>query len=155
MNEELERVVTEELDRVDFDLVELRRGGTKGRPLLDVRMDRRDGAKVTVEDCARASRAIEARLDADAVLAGMQYVLEVSSPGAQRPLKRAADWRRFVGRKANVASPVLGGRREVEIVALEGGDGEETAVVRDGEGAEHRVPLELVREARLVFNWKP
>src|SRR5215212_11186623 len=69
MNDELEHVVSEGLDEVGFDLVELRKGGTKSRPVLEVRIDRRDGDKVTVEDCARASRALEARLDTGSVVA--------------------------------------------------------------------------------------
>ena len=39
------------------------RAGRESRPVLEVRIDRRDGEKVTVDDCARASRALEARLD--------------------------------------------------------------------------------------------
>ena len=155
MNQALEIIVGTELDALDFELVELRRGGTKGRPVFDVRIDRRDGEKVSVEDCARASRAIEARLDADAAVAGDRYVLQVSSPGAERPLKTVRDWQRFVGRRANVSSAALGGRQEVEIVAVEGEPGGESAVVRDAKGAEHRVPLAAVSEARLVFQWKP
>ena len=150
----LEDVIVSELDTLSFDLVELRRGGTRSRPVFDVRIDRRDGQKVTVDDCARASRAIEARLDADATVAD-RYVLEVSSPGAERPLKTARDWQRFVGRRANVNSPALHGRVEVEIVAVEGDQGNEVAVVRDEKGAEHRVALGAVTEARLAFHWKP
>jgi ribosome maturation factor RimP len=154
VSQALEGIVTSELDALGFDLVELRRGGTRSRPVFDVRIDRRDGAKVTVDDCARASRAIEARLDADEAIAD-RYVLEVSSPGAERPLKVARDWQRFIGRRANVTAPPLGGRQEVEIVAVEGASGEEAVLLRDPKGAEHRVPLTAVSEARLVFHWKP
>src|SRR5579862_3369669 len=120
MRNELERIVTEELAGLGYDLVELRPGGSKHRPLIDVRIDRRDLAKVTVDDCARASRALEARLDVAPELMGERYVLEVSSPGMDRKLVRAADWRRFAGRKVNVKSAVLGGRAEVEIVGVDG-----------------------------------
>jgi ribosome maturation factor RimP len=154
VSQALEDVVISELDTLGFDLVELRRGGTRSRPVFDVRIDRRDGEKVTVDDCARASRAIEARLDEDDAVSE-RYVLEVSSPGAERPLKTARDWQRFVGRRANVASPALGGRQEVEIVAVDGPSGEEVALLRDTKGAEHRVPIAAVTEARLVFHWKP
>jgi ribosome maturation factor RimP len=154
VNQTLEDVVNAELDALGYDLVELRKGGTRNRPLLDVRIDRRDGAKVTVDDCARVSRAIEARLDAgEAALVPERYVLEVSSPGAERPLKSAADWRRFVGRKAKVKSEVLGGRIEVDIVGLEGEPGSEIIVVRDERGEDRRVALADVREARLAFHW--
>ena len=86
--------------------------------MIEVRIDRRDGETVTVDDCARASRAIEARLDGSG-WSSPKYVLQVSSPG-ERPLRTPADWRRFVGRWANVLSPEHGGRFEGKIVAVEG-----------------------------------
>ena len=149
VNEELERIVIEELGSLEFDLVELRRGGTKARPLVEVRIDRRDGRKVTVDDCARASRAVEARLDASALLSD-RYVLQVSSPG-ERPLRTAAEWRRFVGRWANVLSPAHGGRFEARIAAVEGGDGLEVVQFELESGERRVVPLGEVKEARLAF----
>lgn len=149
MNEELERLVTDELTALDFDLVELRRGGTKARPLVEVRIDRRDGRKVTVDDCARASRAIEARLDASALLSD-RYELQVSSPG-ERPLRTAAEWQRFVGRWANVLSPAHGGRFEARIAAVQGGAGSEVVDLELASGEHRLVPLGEVKEARLAF----
>jgi ribosome maturation factor RimP len=152
MNAALEDLVNQELDALGFDLVELRRGGTSRRPVLDVRIDRRDGAKVTVDDCALVSRALEPRLEGSG-LVGAVYILEVSSPGVERPLRHAADWRRFTGRRAKVLAPAIGGRVEVDVVALEGDAGAEIAVVRDLKGTEHRLPLADIKEARLVFVW--
>ena len=154
MRETVEPIVAQELDSMEFDLVELRRGGSKSRPVLEIRIDRRDGTKVTVEDCARVSRAVEARLEAGALVTE-QYVLEVSSPGADRPLRSATDWRRFVGRRATVTSSLLtGGKQEVEILALAGEEGAEVANVRDTKGVDHQVPLAAVTQARLAFHWK-
>jgi ribosome maturation factor RimP len=152
MNEALERIVVEELDRLGFDLVELRQGGSRSRPLYDVRIDRRDGGKVAVSDCAAASRAIEARLDGSDA-AGERYVLEVSSPGMDRKLSRPADWQRFAGRRANVKSAALGGRSEVEILGIGGPPGGEVVTVRDAQGVEHQVALGDVTEARLAIHW--
>jgi ribosome maturation factor RimP len=146
-------LVTETLDALGYDLVELRLGGSRGRPTLDVRIDRRDGARVSVGDCERASRALEARLEASGDLLPDRYVLEVSSPGVERPLLRAADWRRFTGSRAKVLSSALGGRVEVEIVGVEGEPGAEVALVRTPRGEEQRVPLADVKEARLAFHW--
>jgi len=158
MSDALQEIVKTELTNLGLELFELRAGGTKGRPVLDVRIDRLDGEKVTVEDCARASRAIEARLDA-AAYAGTRYVLEVSSPGVERPLRNAADWRRFVGRDAvvtseNVEGGPAAGSREVKIAGVEGGDGVELIVVEDAGGKTLRIPLAAVKKARLAFNWK-
>jgi len=152
MLQALEDFVRQEVDALGFDLVEFRRGGTTRRPLLDVRIDRRDGSKVTIDDCVRVSRALEPRLDGWGQV-GDQYVLEVSSPGVERPLRNAVDWRRFVGRRASVSSAAVGGRIEGEIVSLEGDAGSEVGVLRDLRGVEHRVPLADVKEARLVFVW--
>ena len=151
MNDQLERVVTEGLDDAGFDLVELRQGGTRSRPVLEVRIDRRDGEKVTVDDCARASRALEARLDTGELVTE-RYVLQVSSPG-ERPLRTPAEWRRFVGRWASVLAPDFGGRLEGEILALEEGDGGAAVMLRPERGEAKRIPLAGIKEARLAFRF--
>src|SRR3989442_14198051 len=108
-----------------LELADLRIGGTPNRPLAQVRIEWPPAdpgtpeRRVTVEDCARASRALEAWLDAGGPLGG-RYVLEVSSPGLERPLRWHRHWVRFVGRdvQATVAglgrgpAPVVGGTDE-------------------------------------------
>lgn len=152
VSDELETLVEKEVTAAGYEVVEVRRGGSRSRPTIDVRIDRTDGLPVSVEDCATVSRALEPVLDAS-TLVPERYVLEVSSPGVERPLLRPADWRRFVGRKAKVLSPQLGGRVEIEIIGLEGETGAELAVVRDERGTEHRLSLADVKEARLAFHW--
>ncbi len=153
MNDALEHVVAAELDALGFDLFELRQRGSRSRPVLDLRIERRDGSRVSIDDCARVSRAVEKRLEAERFV-GEKYVLEVSSPGIERPLRGAGDWRRFAGQTAVVTAPSLpAGKAEVTIVALEGEAGEEVAVVRDERGAEHRLRLTEVSQARLTFHW--
>lgn len=154
MKQTLEPIVIAALEPLQLELVELRVGGTRSRPLLDVRIDRQDQMKVTVDDCAKASRAVEERLDADPALFGDRYVLEVSSPGMERSLHTERDWRRFVGRTANVKSARLGGRMEVEIVAVEDVEGAVSLRLRDAKGNEHLLGLGEVDEARLAFHWK-
>ena len=80
-------------------------------------------------------------------------MLEVSSPGVERPLRSAADWRRFTGRRANVLSDALGGRVEVEIVGVEDDANGAAAVVRTARGEQKRVALADVKDARLAFTW--
>jgi ribosome maturation factor RimP len=150
---ELEEVVSKVVRGMSLDLVELRIGGGRRRPVIDVRAERLDGEGITVDDCARLSRVIEKEIDAALPDLG-DYVLEVSSPGLERPLKRVSDWRRFAGRTVSVVAEQLGGRRELELAGVEGEEGAETAVLRDKRGAEVRVPLAGVKEARLVFHWK-
>jgi ribosome maturation factor RimP len=158
MNETLESLVASEIKPLGLELFEFKIGGSKGRPVLDVRVEREDGEKVTVDDCAAASRVIETRLDAED-FGGRRYVLEVSSPGIERPLRNAKDWRKFVGRSAVATTNVVGdpaGRRtdEVEIVGVEGDTGQEVVIVHDERGDERRFPLAAVERARLAFHWK-
>jgi ribosome maturation factor RimP len=151
MSDELEHVVVEGLDDVGYDLVELRKGGSRSRPVLEVRIDRRDGEKVTVDDCARASRALEARLDSSSLVAE-RYVLQVSSPG-ERPLRTADEWRRFVGRLANVLAPEFGGRFDAVIDDVDELGGEAVVTLRPDRGEAKRIPLAAVKEARLAFRF--
>jgi ribosome maturation factor RimP len=153
LGEALEDLVREALTPLGFELVEYRRGGTRSRPLVEVRVDRLDGEAVLVDDCARASRAIEALLDGSGLLPE-RYVLEVSSPGVERPLLTAAHWRRFVGRQVSVKSAELGSRAEYRLEAVHGDEGSEEVVLVDAKGVEHRVPLSAIAEARLAFHWK-
>ena len=158
MNGTLEDLVASEIKPLGLELFELKLGGSKGRPVLDVRVEREDGEKVTVDTCAAASRAIETKLDSQD-FGGRRYVLEVSSPGIERPLRSAKDWNRFVGRTAVVTTNVAGdpaGRRtdEVEIAGVDGDVGKEVVTVRNERGEERRFPLAAVEKARLAFHWK-
>jgi ribosome maturation factor RimP len=133
-----------------FELVDLRHVGTRQRPILQVRVDRLDsrpGQGITADDCAGISRSLERFLESSAMV-GPRYVLEVSSPGIDRPLRWPEHWRRFVGQRARVRAPALGGgRRQVEIVGLPD-DGHVT--LRTEDAGEVTVPLAEIREATLV-----
>jgi ribosome maturation factor RimP len=156
MSDALQDIVIAELEPLGLELFELKSSGSKGRPVIDVRIERIDQQPITVDDCARASRAIEAKLDEGNVL-GSKYVLEVSSPGIERPLRHAADWRRFIGHDAVMTVDAEGAgltSREIRIAGVEGDEGKETVVVEDAKGNAQRVPLAVVKKARLAFNWK-
>ncbi len=149
----VQQVVDAAVSGAGFELFSLTGGGTKNRPLLEVRIDRPDGTKVTIDDCAIVSRAIEAVLDGSALVAET-YRLEVSSPGMDRPLRHAADWRRFAGRRVAVTSgSLVGSRVEGLLLGVDDAADVETGVVQDDQGLEHRVALADVKSARLVVTW--
>jgi ribosome maturation factor RimP len=136
-----------------FELVDLRRAGTLERPILQVRVDRPDsrpGQGVTADDCAAISRSLERFLESRAMV-GPRYVLEVSSPGVERPLRWPEHWRRFVGRHARVRAAPLPGRARVEILSV---PDEEHVVLRLEDGSELTVPFDAIREAALVVDWE-
>ncbi len=104
-------LVAEPLAAEGYEIVRVLIFGSH-RARLQVMLERRDGAAVVVDDCARASRLIEAILDVEDPLKG-SYVLEVSSPGIDRPLTRLRDFERFAGFEARIETrwPVDGRRR--------------------------------------------
>ncbi len=108
---EVERLIAPSLLDMGYDIVRVQLSGER-RAKLQVMVERRDGADVTVDDCAAVSRAVEALLDVADPIAGA-YVLEASSPGIDRPLTRLGDFERFAGHDARVEMrmPIAGRRR--------------------------------------------
>jgi ribosome maturation factor RimP len=93
-----------------LEVVELElRGGGKSR-MLRVFIDKPDG--VTHEDCANLSREVGTILDVEDAIPGGSYLLEVSSPGLDRKLFKAADFERFQGSRVKLTTrePVNGNR---------------------------------------------
>lgn len=158
---EIEREMEARIRDLGFELVDVRWGGSRGRPQLRVRIDRADsevGRGVTVDDCATVSRGLERWLDACEELTD-RYVLEVSSPGVDRPLIRARDFHRFRGERVAVRGhEVLAGRArrlEGELLGLDEEEGEDGAVrLRLADGDEVSIPRTQIAGANLVFTWK-
>jgi ribosome maturation factor RimP len=127
-----------------------------GGGLLRVYIDTlaRDGGVeggVGVDDCEAASREISALLDVDDPIAG-HYVLEVSSPGIERPLFNAAQFARFIGSDAKVTLKLpREGRRRLrgKIAAV---DGKRIAVEVDGVRMD--IGQDEIESAHLVPDWE-
>jgi ribosome maturation factor RimP len=82
--------------------------------------------------------------------AGARYVLEVSSPGIERPIRFLKHWERFVGQKVRVRIPGRG-RATATIVSI---PDQNTVVLRFGtDGEEQAIPLNEVRDATLAVDW--
>ncbi len=145
--------IRDHITELGFELVDVRQTGTLQRPILQVRVDRPDsrpGKGVTADDCAVISRSLERFLESRAMV-GPRYVLEVSSPGVERPLRWPEHWRRFVGRRARVRAQPLGGSRQVEIVGV---PDDEHVTLRGEDGTEVTLALAEVRDANLVVEWE-
>jgi ribosome maturation factor RimP len=102
---------------------------------------------VSIEDCQRVSQDVSAILDVEDPF-DYRYTLEVSSPGLDRPLRHAADYRRFSGRLAKVVTsePIEGQTHLVGRIR----DVDADTVLFEGErGRLYRVPLSSIARARL------
>lgn len=158
--DDLERFTEELVEGLGFEFVELERAGHRNRPILRLRIDRPDsepGQGVTVDECARVSRALESELDEREDLAD-SYILEVSSPGVERPLRRRRDFERSIGREVALRgyAPLVADAKRVEgvLVSVEGAGDEERLGLRLSDGSQVEVPTSSVAKANLVFRWK-
>jgi ribosome maturation factor RimP len=107
----------------------------------------RADASPTIQDLEHVSRDMSAILDVEETI-DHSYTLEVSSPGLDRPLRTADDYRRFAGRLAKivVAKPV---DRQTHFEGRLGGFEDDAIVIETTPGKRQRIPLSLVTRARL------
>ena len=124
---------------LDLEGIELAAAGR--RRVLRVAVDRDGG--VTLDDVAAATKEVSRLLDDSDVMGEQPYVLEVSSPGTDRPLTLARHWRRNKGRLV-VVTRADGSNLSGRVVAAG-----EDEVVLDVDGARHQLPLRDVVKARV------
>lgn len=93
-------IIGPELEMMGFECVKLEVVGSPRSPIVRLYIDKPGG--VTISDCARASRGIGLVLERDDPFPG-RYLLEVSSPGSNRPLVTEEHYQRFAGKEARVA----------------------------------------------------
>jgi len=128
-----------------FELVSVELVGSGNDRTLRVYIDHPDG--ITVDDCADVSRQVSAVLDVEDPISGT-YVLEVSSPGLDRPLVKPADFERFAGSlvKVRTHEPVLGRKNFTGLLSEAAGDN----VVVEVDGEPYEISLANIERARLV-----
>jgi ribosome maturation factor RimP len=146
----VEDLIAPSLRDMGYELVRVMLRGRQ-RPTLEVMAERADRAAMTVDDCAGISRAVSALLDVEDPLPG-SYVLEVTSPGIDRPLVRREDFVRFAGFEAKLETdqPIHGRKRFRGVVhGLESDE-----VVLEHEGEQVRIPFAFVRKAKLTLSEK-
>ncbi|GAB6935726.1 MAG: ribosome maturation factor RimP [Calditerricola sp.] len=109
---------------------------------------------VDIEDCSRVSERLSARLDeVDPI--PQAYFLEVSSPGAERPLTKPRHFHWAVGKAVHVTTRQPLDRQNVFQGYLTSFDGQ-TLVIEDldDEGSVYTIPYDLVAKARLLVVWE-
>lgn len=137
-------------EEAGYGIVRLRlMGGDRARR-LQIMAERADGT-MPVEDCARLGRAISEVMDAADPITG-EYLLEVSSPGVDRPLTRLEDFIAYEGCEARIELDRLADGRKRFKGELAGVDGTQVAIDLEGETETLLLPFAWIIEARLVVN---
>lgn len=136
------------LEAIGYQLVRVRLTGARANRTLQIMIERLDEGPVTVDDCAAVSRHVSAVLDVEDPIDDT-YMLEVSSPGIDRPLTRERDFARFAGFEAKVELAALqDGRRRFRGRLLGCEDGLVKLMTDEGEAT---LPFEAIATAKLVL----
>ena len=123
-----------------------------GGMMLRVQIDRPGTAataedSVSVGDCAHVSRDLSAILDVEDIVP-TAYILEVSSPGLDRPIRHADDYRRFSGRRAKlVMREAIDGQTYFK--GRLGGVEDDAVLIDADDGRRHQVPIGVITRANL------
>jgi ribosome maturation factor RimP len=150
----LEQEIESRVAALGFELVELEKAGSKARPILRLRVDRPGSdAGVTLADCAHVSRALESLLDGNPNLSE-RYVLEVSSPGVERPLVKRSDYERFAGKEVSIKTSSAVGDLGKRIEGVLRGINERDVVQLDVAGQTVEVEHGNIKKAHLIYKWQ-
>jgi ribosome maturation factor RimP len=101
VTESIEELVTPIIDENRLELVDVEYKKEGKNWFLRIFIDKEGG--VTVDDCTRVSRQIEDLIEVEEAVPS-SYILEISSPGLNRPLKKEKDFLRFKGKLAHVTT---------------------------------------------------
>lgn len=139
-----------------YEIIRLRLMGGAERRRLQIMAERppQDGqleGEMNVEDCTRLSRKVSEIMDAADPIAG-EYVLEVSSPGIDRPLTRPKDFANYEGFEVKLELDRLAEGRKRFRGVLAGLEGDQVAIDLEGEAETALVPIAWILEAKLVMN---
>ena len=143
-------IVQPVIEGLGFELIRLRLMGGKTR-VLQIMADRPDGG-IGVDECGDISTAVSAVLDVEDPLED-NYILEVSSPGIDRPLTRLKDFETWKGWEARIeTTELIDGRRRFKGF-LRGTEGDEVLIEIEEQGAPVTIGLQFdwLADAKLVL----
>ncbi len=135
------------VESMGYELVGVEYHGSEHHGVLRIYIDQEQG--ITVDDCAAVSRQISAVLDVEDPITNA-YDLEVSSPGLNRPLFKAADFARFAGQRAKIRLAIAQHGRKNFSGLLQGIDEEREEVIIDVDDELFYLPLQDIAKANLI-----
>ncbi|MBS1126267.1 MAG: ribosome maturation protein RimP [Nitrospirae bacterium] len=131
------------------DIVDVELSGSSRKPLIRIFIDKENG--VTLDDCGKFSRALSALLDVEDPIP-TSYVLEVSSPGLDRPLKVMRDFERSIGKLVRIVTRTKIDGQYVFTGRLTRVEGEH--IILSFDDKEMEIPFDQISRARLEIELK-
>lgn len=145
--DKIRELINPALNELNIDLIELAFRGARGNQVLQVFVDTETG--VTIDECKSASDLISEILDTADIIEG-RYRLEVSSPGIDRPLKTARDFRRNLGRPVRFNLPQEDHNQIHEGIIHQVNDGNVVLMI---DQKLESIPINQMENVKLVLKW--
>jgi ribosome maturation factor RimP len=145
----IRQLVAMAVESLGYELVDLEVKGAGNNSVLRIYIDKPDG--IAHSDCGLVSEQVGTVLDVEDVIPH-KYTLEVSSPGLDRKLVKESDFSRFEGKLAKIQTRIPLQQQKVFKGRLKGlRDGRVVLELPQGNLLE--IPLDVIQEARLEFEW--
>jgi len=141
-------IISSELDREDVELVDIELKGNVGNQLLRIFVD--TAAGISLDRCTELSKTISDILDIKDPIQG-KYILEVSSPGLDRPLRTPRDFQRRIGQKIRIIFRDAEKSKTIEgtINTVD----EDQYVNVSSNGTEFRIALDSIIKTKILLEW--
>lgn len=151
--EDMKKKITELADSLAgqyaVDIVDVELAGSSRKPLIRIFIDKENG--VTLDDCGKFSRALSALFDVEDPIP-TSYILEVSSPGLDRPLKVMRDFERSIGKLVRIVTRTKIDEQYVFTGRLTRVEGEN--IILSFDDKEMEIPFDQISRARLEIELK-
>jgi len=147
--EKIEKIIAPKLAALGFEIIRIR---LKAGKVLELMIEHTNGGYITIDECVSISRSLSHLLDIEDLIK-KKYILEVSSPGIDRPLTREKDFSRFLGFQVKIeTSRMYDGERHFKGV-LEGVSNHLIGLV-DSFGRRWDILFVDIKKANLVSDQK-
>ena len=145
----IRQLVAMAVESLGYELVDFELKGAANSSILRIYIDKPEG--IAHSDCGLVSEQVGTVLDVEDVIPH-KYTLEVSSPGLDRKLVKESDFSRFEGKLAKIQTRIPLQHQKVfkgRLKGLRNG----SVVLELPQGNEMEIPLDVIQEARLEFEW--
>ncbi len=147
----IQEIVEQSATSLGLEVMKVEMVGGGQHRLLRITLDKDVEGGVSLDECETVSHQVSAVLDAEDLIPGEGYQLEVGSPGIERSLSTPRDYTRFTGQLAKLVLRQPIGKHKTLIGRLAGfADGVVTITVDD---EPLNVPLDQISKANLKFEW--
>jgi len=145
--ENIERAIEPVIEDMGFELVRTSLIGT-GKPILEILVDTQDvNTYITLDECGAVSEAVSTVLDVENVMGDKAYMLDVGSPGIDRPLTKLKDFERYAGHTIKVETDTLVEGRKRFKGKLEGLKDNNVLLIEEDKVI--NIPVEYIDKAKL------